>query len=793
MKGKVGSIIIISISVILLSGAGAFYVITSDLPGVGFLKNPKMPEGTKVYSDDEQLIGEFRIEKGIPVNLKEVPKSLVNAVLAIEDSRFYRHKGLDHIAIARALLKDIISIEIKEGGSTITQQLAKVLFLTPERSLKRKIKEAVLALRIEGNLSKDQILELYLNKIYFGHGAYGVEMASRTYFGKSIGKLSLAESAMLAGLIKAPGVYSPYNDLSRARNRQLIVLRRMKEEGLIKDKDVEKAWKQPIYLSSLREKVNDAPYFLEYVRQYLEAKYGTEMVYKGELKVYTTLNREMQAMAVKALQQGLRELDKRQSFRGPIARKDIDPAKTMLKDEDEIFKPVVMIEGDIFNGTVIKVIPEYAVVKARGLTGKISFEDMLWVKRKTEDRKVRELKHPRATDILKVGDVVKVRLKSIKGKPREVTFALEQDPLVEGAVVAIEVSTGFVKAMVGGYDYQRSEFNRAVQANRQAGSAFKPIVFAAALDNGFTPASVVIDEPVTYDETLLKPGWSPENYDGKYYGPTRLRTALVYSRNIVTVRLLEMMGIKPVIDLATRLGITKDLPYDLTLALGSLSISPIELTTAYSAFANGGIKMEPQSVRYIVDSKGYMLESNEPLGEQVLSPQTAFLVTSMMEDVVKQGTGWRAKALGRPVAGKTGTTNDYIDAWFIGYTPDLIAGVWIGFDNRQSLGKQETGARAASPIWVKFMDMVMKDRAVEDFSIPSDIVMTEIDAETGLLPLTEVYTEVGLMTVKGSGEIITEFFKKGTAPTKYAPQLEEKPRVAEPKKTEKKPSSLDID
>lgn len=793
MKGKIGSIIIIAISVFFLSGAGAFYSLTRDLPEVSFLKNHQIPEGTKVYSDDDQLIGEFKIEKGIPVHLKNLPKYLVNSVLAIEDSRFYSHKGLDYIAIARALLKDIISIEIREGGSTITQQLAKVLFLTPERSIQRKIKEAVLALRMERNLSKDQIIELYLNKIYFGHGAYGIEMAARTYFGKSAERLTLAESAMLAGLIKAPNIYSPYNDLSKARYRQLTVLRRMEEEGFIKNKDVEKAWKEPIYLSSLREKVNDAPYFLEYIRQYLEAKYGTEMVYKGGLKVYSTLNREMQAMAVKSLQEGLREIDKRQGYRGPIARKEIDPSKTKIKDEEEIFWPIVMTEGDVFKGTVIKVAPEYAIVKARGLTGKIKAEDMLWARRRIEEGRVKEFKSLKVSDVLKVGDVVKVRLKSIKGKSRDVSFSLEQDPLVEGSIIAIEVQTGFIKAMVGGYDYQRSEFNRAVQANRQAGSAFKPIVFAAALDNGFTPASVIVDEPVTYDETLLKPGWRPENYDGKYYGPTRLRTALVYSRNVVTVKLLEMVGIKQVIELAKRLGIKRDMPHDLTLALGSLSVSPLELTSAYGTFANGGIRMEPQAVRYIVDSKGYILENNEPRGEQVISPQTAFLITSMMEDVVKEGTGWRARALGRPVAGKTGTTNDYIDAWFIGYTPDLVTGVWVGFDNRQSLGKQETGARAASPIWVRFMDQALKDRPVEDFSIPPDIVIREIDPETGLLPLTEILDETGIIKVREGDNVITEFFKKGTAPTRYAPIEIEKSRGVETKKIEKRPFSLDID
>lgn len=781
MKGKIGLIIILALLVILVSGAGAFFGLTRDLPEVSFLKSQQIPEGAKVYSDDDYLIGEFKVEKGIHVPLKSIPKNLVNAVLAIEDSRFYRHKGLDYMAIARALLRDIISIEIKEGGSTITQQLAKVLFLTPERNIKRKAKEAVLAMRIERSLSKDEILELYLNKIYFGHGAYGVEMASRTYFGKSVERLSLAEVAMLSGLIRAPNVYSPYNDLSKARYRQLVVLRRMEEEGFISKQDVEKVWRQHIYLSSLREKENNAPYFLEYIRQYLEAKYGTEIVYKGGLKVYTTLNRRMQAIAVRALQEGLRELDKRQGYRGPIALREIDPKKMKVRDEEEVFGPVVMKEGDVFSGTVMKVTREGAVVKARGLSGKIGIEDMIWASRRIEGSKVKEIKSAKASDILKIGDVVKVRLKSIKGKPRDASFALEQEPLVEGALVTIEVPTGFIRAMIGGYDYQRSEFNRAVQANRQAGSAFKPIIYAAAMDHGFTPASVVIDEPVTYDKTLLSPGWSPENYDGKYYGPTRLRTALIYSRNVVTVKLLEMIGIMPVIDLATRLGIKENIPHDLTLALGSLSVSPLELTTAYGVFANRGIKMDPLAVKYIVDSKGYLLESNEPHGEEVISPQTAFLITSIMEDVVREGTGWRAKALGRPVAGKTGTTNNYVDAWFVGYTSNLVTGVWVGFDNRQSLGKQETGARAASPIWVKFMDLALKDEPIEDFSIPADIVMTEIDPETGLLPIKE------------SSDAFTEFFKKGTAPTKYAPPKMEIPFGVGTKKPEKKPSSLDID
>lgn len=752
------------------TGAFAFFGLTRGLPQVDFLRDEKIPDGTRVYSDDDQLIGQFKVEKGIFVPLKSIPKDLINAVLAAEDSRFYNHKGLDYLGIARALFKDIIAMEIKEGGSTITQQLAKVLFLTPEKTIKRKIKEAVLAIRIEKSLSKDQILEHYLNKIYFGHGAYGVEMASKTYFGKSVQRLTLGESAMLAGLIKTPAMYSPYNNLQNARYSQFRVLKRMEEEGFISKEEVEKAWKQPIYLSSLREKENNVPYFLEYIRQYLETKYGTEMVYKGGLRLYTTLNRRMQVAAVRALQEGLREIDKRRGWRGPITHKEIDPKIKEPRDGEAIFRPVVMTPGDIFNATVIKVTSQYAIVKARGLKGRIGIEDMRWASRRIEGTKVKEIKSAKASDILKVGDVVKVRLKMIKGQ--EATFALEQDPLIEGAIVAIEVPTGFIRAMVGGYDYQRSEFNRAVQARRQPGSAFKPIIYTAAMDYGYTPASIILDEPVTYDETLLSPGWSPENYDGKYWGPTRLREALIYSRNVVTVKLLEGMGINPVVDLATRLGLKGPFPHDLTLALGSLSITPLELTAAYGVFANGGKRMDPIAIKYITTSIGELIENNEPRGEEAISPETAFLITSMMEDVVRYGTGWRAKALGRPVAGKTGTTNDYVDAWFLGYTPQLVAGVWVGFDGMESLGRQETGARAASPIWVSFMNEALKDEPPEDFFIPEGITMIDIDPETGLLAQSE--------------EAIIEFFKKGTAPRVYAPY-----RIGQ-QKTER-PLTLDID
>ncbi|MBI5025890.1 MAG: PBP1A family penicillin-binding protein [Nitrospirae bacterium] len=731
---------------------GGYFALTRDIPKVEELKGYRPTKGTAVYADDDTLIGEFKIEKGVFVPLKQIPESLIKAVVAVEDSRFWTHKGLDYIAIARALLKDALAGGIKEGGSTITQQLAKVIFLTPERTIQRKLKEATLAFRIEKHLSKKEILEVYLNKVYFGHGAYGVEMAAMTYFGKSVKNITLPEAALLAGLIKAPNTYSPYNNLEKAKMRQHTALQRMQEEGYISKADMDKAYKQPLQLSSLK-RGHDAPnYFLEYVRKYLEDKYGAETVYKGGLKVYTTLNKDMQLFAIKALQDGLREIDKRQGFRGPVGHKDIDPKKELK--EKEPFPKVIMNPGDLLTGTVLKVSPSEAVIKARGITGKLLLSDAIWASRliNSEGRVLKEFKNLKLTNILKAGDIIKVRIKALKGK--EALFLLEQDPLVEGAIVAIEPSTGSIRAMVGGYDFSKSEFNRATLAKRQPGSAFKPIIYATAMDNGFTPASVIVDEPVSYPRPLLGE-WTPENYDHKYLGPTRLREALTYSRNIVTVRLLENLGVKKVIDFSGYLGIEGPFPHDLSLALGTLSVSPLELVSAFSVFANEGVRMKTIAVKYIVDERGDILESNEPEGNSAISPQTAFLVTSMMEDVVKRGTGWRAKSLNRPVAGKTGTTNEYKDAWFVGFTPDLAACVWVGFDDLRPLGTKETGAKAASPIWVNFMKEAINNDEPHPFPIPEGITTAEIDPNTGLLATPE------------TGAMI-EFFKVGTAPQGYA-------------------------
>ncbi|NCO67719.1 MAG: PBP1A family penicillin-binding protein [Nitrospirae bacterium] len=757
-------------SIIVGTFTGGYLAISRGIPSIEEMKQYKPETGTKIYADDDVLIGELKVEKGIFVPINKIPEHMINSVIAVEDSRFWRHKGIDYLAIARAVIKDILYVGLKEGGSTITQQLAKVMFLTPEKTLKRKLREAALAIKIEKSLDKKEILELYLNKIYFGHGAYGVEMASRIYFGKSVKDITLPEAALIAGLIKAPSLYSPYNDLTKAKERQQIVLSRMEEEGFIKMSEKDDALKQPVYLSSMRKGIEANNYFIEYVRKYLEEKYGEETVYKEGLKVYTTLDRKAQLSGAKALQEGLKELDKRRGWRGPLEhKKDIDIEREMKSKE--FTTSVVTTPGYSASGLVLKVSNTEALIKTRGIMGKLSIGDARWASNVIGLKKGtgKVLKDFKLTQILKPGDIVKVSIKSIRGS--DVRLSLEQEPEVEGALVALEPDTGFIRAIVGGYDFVKSDFNRALYAKRQPGSAFKPIIYAAALDHGFTPASTIVDEPITYHGGP-KGEWSPENYDHKFYGPTRLREALTYSRNVVTVKLVEALGVNNVIDFARTIGIQGDIPTDLTLALGSLSISPLDLALCYTVFASNGMKVKPVAIKYITDSRGRVLESNEPEAEEVISPQTAFLITSMMEDVVRNGTGWRAKALGRPVAGKTGTTNEYRDAWFVGYTPDLVSAVWVGFDDMRPLGHLETGARAASPIWVSFMKDFLSGE-IEDFTVPEGIVSYTIDPATGLLSKDE---SIG----------VKEYFEEGTEPKKFAPSTS----IREPKEN---PVNLNFD
>src|SRR5512143_2577987 len=737
----------------VLTLALMFYILSFGLPTIESLKDYKPSAGTMILAKDGRVLGQVRIEKGIYVPLQRIPKQMVNALLATEDPRYHQHKGIDYRGILRAALKDIFSLRLKHGGSTITQQLTKVVFLSPERKLTRKIKEIILARRIEKELTKEDILELYLNKIYFGHGAYGVQMAAKTYFGKNAWEINQAEAALLAGLPKSPMVYSPYSDIDLTKLRQWQVLKRMVEEGYLTEDQSLKIYNQPLSLENLRPQEELAPHLVDYIRKYIEKKYGPEKLYQGGLKVYTTIDIDLQRTAVSALRDGLRSLDKRQGFRGRVGFKKVKSTPIQWGSLHVMVKP-----GEGFNAHVLAVGDTYITVKGRGLVGYIVQEDMAWAllkpKKKRDDPD--ELKKPE--EIVQPGDIIKVRLKDYDKKKQLASFILDQTPLVEGAVVSIEPFTGYVRALVGGYDFVEGGFNHATEAKRQPGSSFKPFVYGAALENGFTPASIVMDLPQIYEKSEYeKKTWKPTNYDERFLGPMRLRTALALSRNAVTVGLIEKIGLDKTIDFARKAGITSPISYDYTTALGSSAVTPLELTSAYATFASHGVRTEPIIIKSIVDGSGAELESYQPQPVEAIDPTTAYLVTSLLKSVVQEGTGRGAQVLGKPLAGKTGTTNNYVDAWFMGYAPSIVTGVWVGYDNaKASLGDKETGARAALPIWINVMAKALEHKPAEDFVATDDVVFVKIDPESGLLARD------------GATETYTDVFRRGTEPTQYA-------------------------
>ncbi len=754
-------VLFVAVSVILAgiaSGVG-LYLAYRNLPRVESLREYRPSLVTRIYSDDNKIVGEFFIEKRVLVPYKAIPVYLKEAVVSVEDDAFYVHKGLDYKGIVRALWVNLISLDIKQGGSTITQQLARSLFLTPEQTILRKLREAILAKRIEKILSKNQILEIYLNQIYLGRGAYGVQSASQMYFGKDVRYLTLSESALLAGIIRSPALYSPYLYQDRSKMRQKFVLRRMVDEGYINEDEYKNAYKQDIYLKKPEKEEDIAPYFSEYIRQYLVSGYGMEKVYKGGLNVYTTINYNLQKQATLSVKNGLRSLDKRQGFRGPVVHKSRSEIKEWLEGSRGSLTQAVILSGDILEGIVIGVDDDSATVRAGRFTGRITLENMLWARKRLSGagfKKVTYLKDDStARDILQVGDVIYVNVVSIKDD-NNVIFALDQEPLVEGALLSIDPVTGYVRAMVGGYDFKRSEFNRAIQSRRQPGSAFKPFVYGAAIDSGFTAATVLDDSPISYSIPGWDKDWTPENYDGKFYGPMTLRDALAYSRNVVTIKLAEKVGIDRVIGFANKMGIKSNLERNLSLALGSSGMSVLELTSAYGVFANQGIRVEPMFIKYITDNNNRILERSAPVAEEVISRQTAYIMTSMMEDVIQKGTGRRARGLGGSLAGKTGTTNNFTDAWFVGYTPNLVTGTWVGFDDIRSIGHGEAGARAALPVWIEYMQTALNYIPSSYFPVPEDIMFVKIDPYNGLL------------APSGLTDFQVEIFKKGTEPVEMS-------------------------
>ncbi len=747
----------------VLSGAGLFYHLSRDLPHIATLRDYRPPTITTVLADDGTKIGEFYNERRRVIPLSDMPDTLIQAFIAAEDARFYSHRGIDIISIIRAFFKNLEAGAIVQGGSTITQQVTKSFFLTPEKSYKRKIKEAILAYRLDKNFAKEDILYLYLNQIYLGHGAYGVEAAAENYFAKPASELNLSECAILAGLPQAPSRYSPFHYPERARQRQHYVLNRMVAEGVISQADADAAKVYPLDIQPRRNwYIEKVPCYTEHVRRYVEAKYGKELLYNGGLQIHTAVNIDMQRSARAEISDGLRAIDKRQGYRGPLRRLAKADIEAFCEERRKAQAQTPLAPGMSTRGVVIDVSDRKARVTVRlgNARGTISLTTMKWARKPDPEHASWEQPVRRPGQVLKTGDVVLVKL--IRQDPDSGVWELhlDQEPAVQSALLCMEAETGHVKAMIGGRDFMNSQFNRAIQSRRQPGSAFKPVIFAAALDKGYTPASVIIDSPIIFEDAAHDFTWKPQNYEKTFYGPTLLREALIHSRNIVTVKVLKDIGIDYAIRYADTLGIHSELKRDLSIALGSSGISLLEIVQAYSVFCNMGFRIEPVFITGILDRDGNVLERNDPLKKKVMEMSTAFIITHMLEDVVKRGTGKRVRALKRPAAGKTGTTNNLFDAWFVGYTPRFITGVWVGFDEEASLGKYETGSKAASPIWLGFMKKILEGKPPRVFQVPEGVVFKKIDAETGLLPIA------------ASKKTVFECFKEGTEPTTYTPQPE---------------------
>ncbi len=733
---------------------GIFMGYAQKLPSVEDLKGYNPSLITRVYDVNDVLLTSFYIERREIVPLESIPVALQNAVIAVEDANFFTHRGIDPQGIMRAMMKNVMAGGIVQGGSTITQQVARAVFLSPEKKYTRKMKEAILAYRMEKLFTKDDILWLYLNHIYFGHGAYGVEAAARSYFGRHVSELTLVEFATLAGLPKAPNRYSPVRNPEAARLRLKLVLARMLEEGYVTPEEAREALDQDLDIRYRRREPSPAPYFVEHVRRYLEKQYGSDLLYRGGLHVYTTLDRELQEAAENSIVQGLRELDKRQGYRGPEDTVGLSiPGALEAFIQNRGDWPASVEEDGTYPGVVMEVKEKEALLRMASGQGILPLKNMLWVYGRAAGRE------PKAIDeVLSPGDIISARVVGT-GEEGSLELALEQEPLVEGALMSIDLNNGNVMSMVGGYDFSRSEFNRAVQSRRQPGSAFKPLIYAAAVEQGYTPADIIIDSPIVWEnkeeEAKIKK-WKPENYEERFYGRTLLRTALARSRNVSTIKLLKKIGVRPVIDLAARLGVESPLAEDLSLALGSSGVTLQELTGAYAVFSTRGVYTPPVFIRYITDHWGNLMEVHQPRPRRVMEAEDAYIVNSMLQSVIQEGTGWRIKALKRPAGGKTGTTNEFIDAWFMGFTPQMATGVWVGFDDEKTLGKSETGSRAAAPIWLSFMQEAVRGRPVEVFQIPPGIIFAKIDTESGLLASPK------------SREVTFECFVEGTEPRETA-------------------------
>jgi len=701
MVGRLLIGLMVLVSALVGATAGLLLVYSTDLPQVDQLEHYRPSSITELYDDQGRTIGSFALQRRVVAAYDDYPQILCQALISIEDKDFYRHWGINVWRIAGAAYRDIRSGGRVQGASTLTMQLARNLFLSPDRSFHRKIQEALLAVQIERRFTKPQIFTLYANQIYLGHGVYGFEAASQFYFSKPAKQLSLDEAALLAGLPKSPSYYSPITHPEHALKRRNLVINSMLEDGMITAQQAAGARDLPLRLEVAHDPDSLAPYFVEEIRRYLEGKYGSDQVHEGGLKVYTSLNMDLQRAANRAVFEGLAAYERRHGWKGHLQNvltREVTLANYQHPDWDS--GPEV---NSYVHAVVVAVSPTLATIKFGRYSAILAPADVAWTRGKLQN-------------ILQRGDIVYVKALSLNpdGKAR---VSLEEDSGAQGALVAIDNATGEIKAMVGGRDFNLSKFNRTTQALRQVGSSFKPYVYTAAIDRGATPDDTIVDAPVTFP-TPSGPPYEPHNYDEKFEGTITLRRALAQSRNIPALKLADSVGIKTVIDYAHRFGITSNIPPYLPIALGAVEVTPIEQTSAFSVFPNDGVHISPRYITKVTDYEGRTLEENFPDVKDVVSARTARTMTSMLREVVLHGTAIAAASLKYPLAGKTGTTNNFTDAWFVGFSPSLTCGVWIGYDEKKFLGAKESGARAALPIWMDFMKVALEGKDSGEFQPP---------------------------------------------------------------------------
>ena len=734
-----GLIALFLVAALLGIATGVIFAYAGDLPQISALDDYAPSTISRVYGSRGEVIGEFAIQRRDVVPYEAISPNLRQAIIAAEDSTFEQHFGLSIPRIIVTLVKDIIYRRM-HGASTLTQQLARKLFLTDDKTPERKIKEALLAIRIEKRYTKREIFTLYCNQMYFGHGVYGVEAASRLYFGKSAKDLTVEEAALIAGILQGNVRQSPYVNMEAALRRRNYTLGRMAEVGYITAADAETAKTKPIVLrGEPSAQASVAPYFLEEVRKELESRYGAKRLYESGLSTRTALDVRLQEAANRALDEGLRRVDKRRGFRKP--RRNVVTEGHAIEAFRVPRWDRAMKAGDIVPAVVLVADGAMIQLRAGDLRVAIDKKGFAWTGKTA------------GTQLVTRGDLVEARLVTLDDAAHTATATLDQPPAVEGAVLAIDNRTGQIKAMVGGFSFERSKFNRATQAYRQVGSAFKPIVYTAAIDRGYTPTTLLMDTPASFPGGAGSPAYTPQNYDHKYLGPVTLRHALEDSRNIPAVRVMEQLGPRQVNEYARRLGLESALPPYLAVALGAAEATLTEMTSAYSAFPNQGVRMRPYPILKVSDREGNVLEENRPEPKEAIRADTAFVMTNLLRGVVQRGTAAKAAALNWPVGGKTGTTDDYTDAWFIGFDPDITVGVWIGLDQKKPIGHNQTGAEAALPIWIDVMKAWIGDRKEPPaFDPPGNIVFVSVDKGSGN------------PTDPGTPGAISEVFIAGTQP-----------------------------